>query len=290
MVKNRQVAIPEVEFRPPVGTAAGVEVLTLAELRSRTDERHRSSPHRPAFHHLIAVHRGLLRHTVDFTAYDAGPGTWLWVRPGQVHRWGDLDAAHGTLVLFRQDFLDPATVAAARLDDPHATVARVPVDPRALDADAGHLARAAEDPGPLPFEIRLDVLRHLLAVLVLRLAHLDMLTDAPAADLSETFVRLRNAVEQNFGHSRRVEDYARTLGYSPRTLSRATLAAAGVTAKEFVDRRVILEAKRLLAHGDHTAAQIASRLGFTSATNFSKYFHQRTGSTPIGFRAAIRLT
>lgn len=61
-----------------------------------------------------------------------------------------------------------------------------------------------------------------------------------------------------------------------------------MNAKEFIDRRVVLEARRLLAHSDHTAARIAARLGFTSATNFTKYFHQRTGTTPIAFRAAVR--
>ncbi|KOG90185.1 transcriptional regulator, partial [Streptomyces varsoviensis] len=67
----------------------------------------------------------------------------------------------------------------------------------------------------------------------------------------------RAAVERGFATSHRVADYARTLGYSPRTLSHASLAAAGVGAKEFIDRRVVLEAKRLLAHSELPAARIA---------------------------------
>ncbi|WP_425314981.1 helix-turn-helix domain-containing protein [Streptomyces viridochromogenes] len=35
-------------------------------------------------------------------------------------------------------------------------------------------------------------------------------------------------------------------------------------------------------------ARIAGRLGFSSATHFSKYFHQRTGQTPIAFRDTVR--
>ncbi|GAA2697348.1 helix-turn-helix domain-containing protein [Actinoplanes palleronii] len=65
---------------------------------------------------------------------------------------------------------------------------------------------------------------------------------------------------------------------------------AGVSGKELIDRRIVLEAQRLLAHSDHTAAQIAARLGFASATNFSKYFHTRTGVTPIAFRGSSRTT
>jgi AraC-like DNA-binding protein len=59
-------------------------------------------------------------------------------------------------------------------------------------------------------------------------------------------------------------------------------------AKEFIDRRVLLEAKRLLAHGDLPAAKIAARLGFPSATNFSTFFRQRTGTSPLAFRHAVR--
>jgi AraC-like DNA-binding protein len=98
----------------------------------------------------------------------------------------------------------------------------------------------------------------------------------------------RNAVERDFTRTRRVEDYARMLGYSARTLSRATAASAGLSAKEFVDRRVELEAKRLLAHGDRTAAQISDQLGFVTPSQSSKYFMHRTGQSPFAFRRAVR--
>jgi AraC-like DNA-binding protein len=58
-------------------------------------------------------------------------------------------------------------------------------------------------------------------------------------------------------------------------------------AKEFIDRRVMLEAKRLLIHDELSAAQIATYLGFTSATNFTKFFRRHTGSSPGAFREAF---
>jgi len=131
-------------------------------------------------------------------------------------------------------------------------------------------------------------LRHLLAVLVLRLAHLTTPVGSPAPEPDDTYLRFRDALDRDFTRTRRVADYAHTLGYSPRTLSRAALAASGVGAKEFIDRRVVLEAKRLLAHSDRTAAQIADQLGFANPTQFSKYFQQRTEQSPLAFRAAVR--
>jgi AraC-like DNA-binding protein len=46
----------------------------------------------------------------------------------------------------------------------------------------------------------------------------------------------------------------------------------------------MLETKRRRAHSDETAARIAAHLGFSSATNFSKYFQSRAGQSPIQFR------
>ncbi|MER6284702.1 helix-turn-helix transcriptional regulator [Streptomyces sviceus] len=293
MVKNRHDAargVPEISFAAPAGTPAGVEVLPLAELRRRVPAERLTAPQRPDFHHLIAVTGGTLWHTVDFTAYALEPGSWLWVRPGQVQQWGDLTHAEGTLVLFREDFLDPATAAGALVADPHAPVLRrpLPEDAQALRLAADHLAEEFGALGRLPLEIHTAALRHLLAVLVLRLAHLTAPVGSPVPEPDATYLRFRDAVERDFARTRRVEDYAVALGYSARTLARATLAAAGLGAKEFIDRRVVLEAKRLLAHSDQSAARIADRLGFSSATHFNKYFHQRTGQTPIAFRDTVR--
>ena len=291
MVKNRQATaadIPELRFVPPAGTPIGVEVMSLRQLRSRQSPSHFQVPRRPTFHHLLTLDRGRLRHAVDLSDFTVGPGAWLWVRPGQIQHWGDLRRADGTLILFEPDFLDQHTAVAAQIDDPHAPVVYEPTgdDQHLLSATTDALARTFDTPSHLPLDVQQAVLRHLLAALLLRLAHLRTCGEHHLLTLTDAFLRFRDAVERDFTRTRRVQDYAHALGYSARTLTRASQAAAGVNAKDYIDRRTILEAKRLLAHTDHTAAQIATRLGFTSATNFTKYFHQRTGAPPIAFRAA----
>ncbi|MEU9211387.1 helix-turn-helix transcriptional regulator [Streptomyces sp. NPDC048415] len=294
MVKNRHTAgqaIPEVAFAAPVGTPVGLEVITLADLRARARARGTDlgAPQRPGFHHVLTLTSGALRQTVDFAGYVLEPGSWLWVRPGQVLQWGPLEEAEGTLIVFERDFPDAATVGAARLDDPHARVLHTPAteDAEALWVATAHLEREFRARGRLPLDTHIAVVRHLLDALILRVAHLEA-SGSRAAEPGETFLRFREAVERDFARTRRVDDYAAALGYSARTLSRAALDSAGVGAKEFIDRRVVLEAKRLLAHTDHAAARIAAQLGFSSATNFAKYFHQRAGQAPIAFRVAVR--
>ncbi|WP_217552235.1 AraC family transcriptional regulator [Streptomyces sp. GbtcB6] len=293
MVKNRHAAsreIPELPFAAPAGTPTGAEVMSLAELRGRVPQPSLARPQRPDFHQLLTLTSGELRQTVDFTEHVLRPGSWLWVRPGRVHQWGNLANAEGTLILFQQDMLDAATAVAARVDDPYAPVVSVPVadDARALDEAAEHLRHEFQALGHLPLEVHTAALRHLLAVLVLRLAHLTVPAGSPTPEPDEIYLRFRDVVERNFTRTRRVEDYARMLGYSPRTLARATLNSAGLSAKEFVDRRVVLEAKRLLAHSDRTASQISDQLGFVNPSQFSKYFLHRVGRSPIDFRDEVR--
>lgn len=63
------------------------------------------------------------------------------------------------------------------------------------------------------------------------------------------------------------------------------MAARGLPAKALIDRRVALEAARLLVHTPASAAQVGLQLGFSEATNFSKFFTRVMGATPQAFRA-----
>lgn len=250
-----------------------------------------SVPLRPTFHHIITLSSGVLRQIVDFNEYTVKPGSWLWVRPGQVHQWGDLRRVEGTLILFEPDFLDSATVKLAARSDAYASPLLVPVgeDRESLQLAAEHLNQEFLQALPLSREVAVAVLHHLLAALVLRLADLSGPEGSTAhSHLGEVFVRFREMVERDFKTVRRVEDYAELLAYSPRTISRATIEAVGVGPKEFISSRVLLEAKRLLAHTDLTAAQIGDELGFSDAANFGKFFTRGTGDSPIDFRNGLR--
>ncbi|MFI9238882.1 helix-turn-helix domain-containing protein [Streptomyces sp. NPDC053079] len=281
--------IVDLAYDAPPGTPAGLEVLTLAALRERAPEGLLTRPQRPAFHQIVAVDSGSATHTVDFTAHTLDAGSVLWVRPGQVQQFGDVSALEGTVVLVQPGFLPPGTAVSEAADDPFRPVLWRPAggDREAVFCAVRHLATDFRTGAHLPAGIHTDVLRHLLSVLVLRLAHGSAVASGAPVP-GETFVRFRAAVERGFATHHRVADYATVLGYAPRTLSRATTAAAGVGAKEFIDRRVTLEAKRLLAHSDLPAARIADRLGFDDAANFSKFFRQRTGLAPGAFRTALR--
>ncbi|GAA1459497.1 AraC family transcriptional regulator [Nocardiopsis exhalans] len=281
----------EVRYEPPGGDAGGIEVMSFGQLHRRLRRRPgMEMAQRLDFHQLLTVQQGMVRHMVDFTDYMATPGAWLWVRPGQVQQFHDLTSGSGWLVLFQSGVLDAATSAQTGLDDLFGRVhwELAGDDAAAMEEALGHLVHEYESTASLPAALRARILQHLLAVVMLRLTYQTTQVGSPTADHPEAFVRFRSAVEERFARARNVNDYARALGYSPRTLSRATTASAGVGAKEFIDRRVVLEAKRLLAHEEDPIGRVADRLGFDDASNFVKYFTQRTGLTPSAFRHRFR--
>jgi AraC-like DNA-binding protein/mannose-6-phosphate isomerase-like protein (cupin superfamily) len=299
--------IAELAYRPGFTAPIGMDLLDFTELRRRARDRglgelDGGAPHRAAFPQLLLVCEGGVRLAVDFAEQRLRPGDWLWIRPGQVHQFeeGLADSA-GLVVIWRPGFIDSPAIAALRAAPPYD---QRPLRPEGRQREAvelalRHLTHEFEDLTSLPLPVHIEVLRSLLSTLVLRLAHGGEDGTGPGprslrAGTGEeeyaaygTFVRFHQAVERDFARTRRVEDYARALGYSVRTLTRACLAATGHPAKEYIDARVVLEARRQLVHTGTPVLAIAADLGFRDASDFTKFFRRREpeGLTPAEFRA-----
>ncbi|MDH6626280.1 AraC-like DNA-binding protein [Streptomyces sp. LBL] len=247
--------------------------------------------HRIDFHVVMLFDEGPVHHMIDFDEYEATAGELLWIRPGQVHRFSHADGYRGTVLTMQPGFLPRATVEATglyRYDLPpllHPDKARLAGLRSALD----QLQREYEDTTTLPPILHTAILRHSLTAFLLRLSHLAASSAEAAGQQSDsTFTLFRQAVEKGFATNHSVSAYAEALGYSRRTLVRAVRAATGETPKGFIDKRVILEAKRLLAHTDMPIGRIGAAVGFPDAANFSKFFQLHTELTPAGFRAEVR--
>jgi AraC-like DNA-binding protein len=138
---------------------------------------------------------------------------------------------------------------------------------------------APEPRGPAP--------THLLAALLLPLtAQARTRPGAPSG--SEPWLAFRELVEAEHTRHHDVAWYAARLGWSPRTLARATKTATGRSPKQLIDERVLLECRRLLAHTDLSVAEVGEAVGFDDASNFGAWFRLRAGQTPAAFRSSAR--
>jgi AraC-like DNA-binding protein len=259
-----------------------VHTTTLRELSGGAPVR----PHRLNHHLVVLVTAGHGVHSVDFVPHPCRPGTLVWARPGQVVRHGRHPALDAILVVWRADLLAALDTEAPALTDPfgpsHWQLAGEDEDAVINEVSQLVVDCERQRAGALPAEL----LRHQLAVLMLRIAMLPSHNGAaPEGAETDTFLRLRREVERRYVQTRRVEDYAARLGCSVRTLTRACLAATGRSAKQVIDDRAALEARRLLACTDLPVAEIGQRLGFPEPTNFGRFFHREVGCSPGAFRA-----
>lgn len=244
-------------------------------------------PLRLPYHLLALTTAGHGTVEIDFAGHPCRPGTLLWVRPGQALRFGAEPGLDAGIVTWEPGLLDAAEVSGIPVDDlPGPT--RWQLAGEDEDAVITEVAQLSVDSARhASGAVAAGLLRHQLAVLLLRIALLAS-PGAHAASGSEarTFAQFRRDLEDGHGSSRRVEDYAARIGCSVRTLTRASLAVTGRTAKQVVDDRVALEAQRLLACTDQSVAEIGRRLGFGEPTNFGRFFHREVGLSPGAFRGS----
>lgn len=273
-------AIRRVGYANPQSPGSPIEVLALSELRQKAPPGYLAEPQRPAFHQLHVLTGGQCAIEIDFARVDLRRGVVAWLRPGQVLRFDLHAGVVGWLVLFTPDVLAPGLAEApgAPRVDLGSTFAEV-----AWLLERLRLA-SAEPPTP----DRTALLGHLLHALLYLVRRREPPHD-PGAAPEGVFAMFRREVERRFATTRQLEDYERLVGYSAKTLTRATRAATGRSAKAYIDQRVLLEGQRLLAHSRLTTAEIAARLGFTEATNFVKFFRRTSGESPAEFRTAMAL-
>jgi AraC family transcriptional activator of pobA len=95
---------------------------------------------------------------------------------------------------------------------------------------------------------------------------------------------LRRLVDRHFRDNWPVERYVESLGTTPHLLAKACRAAFGLSIKEFINERRLLEAKRLLLFTVRSVEDIAFEIGLKDAAYFSRFFKQRTGQPPSEWR------
>lgn len=108
-----------------------------------------------------------------------------------------------------------------------------------------------------------------------------------------TFARLcraRDYLAAHYGRRVFLEDAARQACLSPFYFNRLFTQAFSETPHEFVTRRRIDRAKKLLLAGNHSVTEICFEVGYESLGSFSTRFHSLTGLSPAAFRSEARRT
>ena len=91
-------------------------------------------------------------------------------------------------------------------------------------------------------------------------------------------------VESNFKSEHSVSFYAQQLCKSPKTLSNLFAIFNQNPPSQIIQKRITVEARRLLRYTDRSIKHITFELGFEEVSYFSNFFKKNTGVSPSDFR------
>lgn len=108
--------------------------------------------------------------------------------------------------------------------------------------------------------------------------------DQDSGRQEEHYNRFIQLLDKNFKKERSIGFYASELYITPKYLSTLIRKMSGMTAAEWINGMVIMEAKHLLKYSAMSIQEIAEYLSFPNQSFFSQYFRRETGVTPSSYR------
>lgn len=277
-------------YNPKARHSFDFEIKTLTNVRDLYPKGSNPPLARHNFFQLFHVTHGPGAYFVDFEQVILREGDTLFLRSGQVHGVGTDPELDGYLILFKPEFVE----------DSRKNILESPVFNHYLHSP---LLRSPDAATPLTGIIeqihqeyhaetnpRIEkILNNYLEILVLKAESSRIYDKNPDIDhrLYQGFSTFRKVVDQQFQITRNVKDIAYTMGTSTKRLNHLCKMFSQFTAKEFIDRRTILEIKRRLSTEDVTIKELSYSLGFEEPTNLVKYFKRHTGTTPRQFQQQV---
>lgn len=252
-------------------------------------------PHRHDYYTVLLVLQADGQHWVDYHPYAFDANQVHFVRPGQVHQVEIPHRPKGWVITFSNEFLLQNNIPAQFISNINLFRSFGENPPLQLDAQTrDRLVALLQDmhrcllSGMHYHERALGALLQLFLIFCSNSSFLntDQLTIEPQSDVC-ILRDFKQMVDNQFDQWHKVNEYAAALSISPKHLSQTVKAHIGQTAKELIQDRLTLEAKRLLQHTDQPVKHIAYQLGFEEPLHFSGFFKKQTGQAPSHFREQV---
>jgi len=270
-------------------------VIKKVEGMSETMIEPETIPHRHNYYSVIWPLEGSGRHIIDFREYPIVPGPVFFVSPKQVHQVLIDEPLTAYIIMFTIDFLERNSIRSDFISNIRLFQNIDETPPLNLEPGTAATLRMFADRMYSAFTSQSDMyLETIGAYLKLFLIECNgQCSVMPGSNLqsmevSKTLVRnFRELVDERFRHDHQVKDYADALNVSPNYLNEVIRSSMDVPAKEFIQSRIILEAKRMATFTDKAGKEIGFELGFDDPSHFSKFFKTNAGLSLQEFRESL---
>lgn len=250
----------------------------------------RGALHRHNYYEVMWLAKGVATFFHDFRRYPLHAGALAFIGPGQVHTWeGDWNHFELLVVGFQ------ASTFAYPEGDPR-FLAHLPFFDNAaqpylqLDNGAGthmdHLFRTLLRHFLAHGKEQEPLLRAYLTVLLAEAQDRYVRTPVEPIDNAATQLckAFRLAVDRHYIERKQVQGYADLLGVTTNHLVKTVRETTGVTPGQLIQDRLLLEAKRLLAHSPASISHISQQLAFAAPSQFGRWFKHAVDLSPGQFR------
>ena len=251
------------------------------------DIEHLKAPHRHHFYTFILVTAGNGSHDIDFKYYALKSGRLFLIAPGQVHTWRELKSVTGYVLLFTDSFMALSKgrklLSSWPLFRAHQTCF--------IDISNSEEKFWLEEFNFMEQELlhpdgfTRDAVFYSISSLLVRVSRLAQKGRVAADSVGQGFLfTFQELIEKNFIELKSPKEYASLMNVTANHLNALCKKKSGKSAGELIRQRIILEAKRLLAHTKLSVSEIAFKLGFIDNSYFGRYFKKYTKKTPEAFR------
>lgn len=251
-----------------------------------------TQPHRHHDFHIIWFTKASGEHIVDFQGYQLSDNVIFTLRPGQVHQLPPTKIL-GVTIAFTEAFYFSNWQNKETLFDfstlfdysqPYGPIKISPQTAESLEmlVRLMRLELAAKSGSS-------GVIKHYLNSFLLlteREKKHNMQVEAWQHH-DARLIQLRRLIEEYFRKERQVSFYAKYFSLTAKRLNEITRDSINKTVTDMVHDRIILESKRQLSFSHKTVKEICYELGFEDPAYFSRFFRNRTGSSPQEFREAM---
>ena len=272
----------------------GLVQATRGEIRAERLERRLIPrvpfPHRHDFYQIVVIRKGRGWHQIDFQRHLVRPNQVFIIKPGQMHGWEFGSAIHGYIIEFTTESLaEGRGVSDSPIHARLSSLADVVQSPEKTNSKMTapkifeHCELMCSE-----FDNRNDAresaLQSLLNLVLIALYRLDKTASRVFHDEDRVIENFERLVEDHFRVEHRVEFYAKLLKLSPRALTMRLKRSLDRSARDLIQDRCLLEARRLLAYSAQPIHNISDLLGFQDPNYFSRIFKSKTRQTPAQFR------
>ncbi|MFK7924966.1 MAG: helix-turn-helix transcriptional regulator [Bacteroidia bacterium] len=249
-------------------------------------------PHRHDYYTVLFVERANGEHLIDYRPYAFAERQVHFVSPGQVHQVMATDKPKGWVITFSPDFLVQNNIPSHFIAN--VNLFRVFGDSPPLVLDEPNfdrlceLLQAMENLMPQQLRYRARALGAYLQLFLIHSSNSRFLDEGQLDESANSEVCIlrdfKHLVDHSYHQWHKVGDYAEEMHISPKHLSQTVKKNVGQTAKEMIQGRLLLEAKRMLIHTEFSIKEIAYELGYHEPLHFSAFFKKQAGLSASAFR------